>query len=225
MTPTNRTTATPMPTTPVHDGRHVPDTAFDERRTHRLVIRRFQGQDASTFAAYRSDPKVARYQSWDTPVTSAQAQAFIASVRAANPDTPGEWFQFALVEAATGRHVGDVAAGIDAQDPRLATIGVTLSTSAQGNGYASEAVAWLLDYLFLERQKHRVTADCDVRNDHVVALLERLHMRREAHHLQSAWWKHEWVDEYVYALLAHEWLRAVPRTDLADTSAPVEGRN
>jgi hypothetical protein len=31
-------------------------------------------------------------------------------------------------------------------------------------------------------------------------------MRREAHHLQSAWWKDEWVDEYVYALLSHEWL-------------------
>jgi aminoglycoside 6'-N-acetyltransferase len=31
-------------------------------------------------------------------------------------------------------------------------------------------------------------------------------MRREAHHVQSSWWKGEWVDEYVYALLAREWL-------------------
>jgi aminoglycoside 6'-N-acetyltransferase len=84
---------------------------------------------------------------------------------------------------------------------------VTLATSARGRGYASEAVAWLLDYLFSERGKHRVTADCDVRNDEVVALLDRLGMRREAHHLQSAWWKGEWVDEYVYAILADEWLK------------------
>jgi RimJ/RimL family protein N-acetyltransferase len=89
---------------------------------------------------------------------------------------------------------------------------VTLTTSAQGNGYASEAVAWLLDHLLLEREKHRVTVDCDVRNEHVVALLEGLRMRREAHHLQSAWWKDEWVDEYVDALLAHEW-RARRSTD------------
>jgi ABC-2 type transport system ATP-binding protein len=68
------------------------------------------------------------------------------------------------------------------------------------------AVAWLLDYLFLERKEHRVTADCDVRNDKAAALLDRLQMRREAHHLQSAWWKDEWVDECVYAVLAHEWL-------------------
>jgi aminoglycoside 6'-N-acetyltransferase len=203
MTTTSRTT---NPTTPVRDGLHSPDIAFEERMTERLVIRRFQAQDASTLAAYRSDPTVARYQSWDSPFTLAQAQAFIDSVGDTNPDTPGEWFQFALVEAATGVDVGDVAAGVDAQDPRLATIGVTLATSAQGRGYANEAVAWLLGYLFLEREKHRVTADCDVRNDHIVALLDRLQMRREAHHLQSASWKDEWVDEYVYALVAHEWV-------------------
>jgi aminoglycoside 6'-N-acetyltransferase len=205
MTPRSRTADATKPSA-VQDGRHTPDIAFDERGTDRLVIRRFQAQDASTLSTYRSDPTVARYQSWDSPFTLAQAQAFIDSFGATNPDTPGEWFQFALVEAATGTHIGDVAAGVDADDPRLVTIGVTLATSAQGNGYASEAVAWLLDYLFLERKKHRVTADCDVRNDHVVALLERLQMRREAHHLKSAWWKDEWVDEYVYALLTHEWL-------------------
>jgi aminoglycoside 6'-N-acetyltransferase len=210
MTPTNPTTSATTSAT-VQGSRHTRDLAFDERSTERLVIRRFRAEDASTLAAYRSDPAVARYQGWDTPVTHAQARSFIDSFRDTHPDTPGEWFQFAVVEAATGVHVGDVAAGIDAADPRLATIGVTLATSAQGRGYAGEAVAWLLHYLFLERKKHRVTADCDVRNDHVVALLERLQMRREAHHLQSAWWKDEWVDEYVYALLAQEWLEQQSR--------------
>jgi aminoglycoside 6'-N-acetyltransferase len=186
--------------------RQTSDSAFNERETDRLVIRRFRAEDASSFTAYRSDPAVARYQSWDVPFTDAQARSFIDGIDATNPDTAGEWFQFAVVEAETGVHVGDVAAGVDAEDPRLVTIGVTLATSAQGRGYAGEAVAWLLDYLFSERGKHRVTADCDVRNDEVVALLERLGMRREAHHLQSAWWKGEWVDEYIYAILADEWL-------------------
>ena len=190
----------------------TPDVAFREHRSDRLVIRRFRAEDAASLAAYRSEPATARYQSWDTPFSQEQARSFIASLEAANPDSPGEWFQFAVVEAATGMHVGDVAAFVDADDPRLATIGVTLSTSAQGRGYATEAVAWLLDYLFLDRQKHRVTADCDARNSAVVALLDRLGLRREAHHLQSAWWKGEWVDEYVYAVLAREWAeRQSPR--------------
>ena len=190
----------------VSRARHTPDVAFREHRSDRLVIRRFRVEDAASLAAYRSDPAIARYQSWDIPFSHAQARSFIESLEAANPDSPGEWFQFAVVEKATGAHIGDVAAAVDADDPRLATIGVTLAPSAQGRGYAGEAVAWLLDYLFLERQKHRVTADCDVRNSRVVALFDRLRMRREAHHLQSSWWKGEWVDEYVYALLAREWL-------------------
>jgi len=185
----------------------TPDIAFRERRTDRLVIRRFRAEDAATLAAYRSDPAVARYQGWDTPFPHEQARAFIESLETANPDTPGEWFQFAVVEAGTGVHIGDVAARADADDPRQATIGVTLATSAQGRGYASEAVTWLLDYLFRDRKKHRVTADCDARNSKVVALFDHLRMRCEAHHLQSGWWKGEWVDEYVYALLAREWLK------------------
>jgi aminoglycoside 6'-N-acetyltransferase len=190
----------------VSRARHTPDAAFREHRSDRLVIRRFRVEDAASLAAYRSDPAVARYQSWDIPFSHEQARSFIERLEPANPDSPGEWFQFAVVEKATGAHIGDVAAAVDADDPRLATIGVTLAPSAQGRGYAGEAVAWLLDYLFLERQKHRVTADCDVRNSRVVALFDRLRMRREAHHVQSSWWKGEWVDEYVYALLAREWL-------------------
>jgi RimJ/RimL family protein N-acetyltransferase len=199
-------TTTPRPdeSTPIMNPH--PDDAFAEHTTERLVIRRFRAEDAATLAAYRSDPAVARYQSWDIPLSHAQAQSFIETLETADPDTPGEWFQFALVEASTGVHIGDVAAGVDADDPRLATIGVTLATSAQGRGYAGEAVAWLLDYLFLERQKHRVSADCDARNSGVVALFDHLRMRREGHHLQSSWWKGEWVDEYVYAILSKEWL-------------------
>lgn len=72
------------------------------------MIRRFRTEDVSSFATYRSDPTGARYQSWDTPFSHAQARSFIDSFTATNPDTPGECFQFALIEAATGAHVGDV---------------------------------------------------------------------------------------------------------------------
>ena len=47
--------------------------------TERLVLRRFRSSDAETLAAYRSDPDVARYQSWTPPVTLDQARAIVAS--------------------------------------------------------------------------------------------------------------------------------------------------
>jgi aminoglycoside 6'-N-acetyltransferase len=79
--------------------------------------------------------------------------------------------------------------------------------------FATEAVTALPDYLFHTRGRHRVAADCDPRNLASVALLERVGMRREAHHRRSAWWKGEWTDEFRSAVPADEWTarRPAPR--------------
>lgn len=189
-----------------------PDTSFRELRTQRLVLRRFTPDDAPAFAAYRSDPEVARFQSWTAPFGLDQAHDFVAGLADAHPDTPGEWFQLAVSEQATGMLVGDVAAYVDDEDPRLARVGVTFARSAQGHGYATEALTALLDYLLVTRGKHRVSADCDARNTASSALLRRVGMRQEALHRRSAWWKGEWTDEEVYAVLAEEWPPTGTRT-------------
>lgn len=62
-----------------------------------------------------------------------------------------------------------------------------------------------MSLLFAEHGVHRIFAECDARNSRSDALLERVGMRREAHHRRSAWSKGEWTDEYVYAILAEEW--------------------
>lgn len=182
-----------------------PDRDFEELRTARLVVRRFRPADVPTFVAYRSDPEVARYQSWDVPFGEEEATQFVSGLSRDDPDTPGSWFQFAVAEATGGAHVGDVAAYVDPGDPRLARVGITLAADAQGRGVGTEALTALLGYLFDDRGKHRVSAECDARNVASAKLLERVGMRREAHHVRSSWWKGEWTDEYVYAVLADEW--------------------
>jgi aminoglycoside 6'-N-acetyltransferase len=176
-----------------------PDASFTELRTPRLVIRRFTLADAGAFSAYRSDPEVARYQSWDAPYDVEQAIAFISSL--ADPFTPGEWCQLAVT--AGGVLIGDVALYIDT-DPRLGRVGFTLARDAQGRGYATEAVRAVLDHAF-GQGVHRIAADCDTRNERSIRLLERVGMRREGHLRASGWWKGEWTDEYLYAVLAEEW--------------------
>lgn len=187
-----------------------PDTGFTELRTPRLVIRRFTVADAEAFAAYRSDPEVARYQGWDAPYRLDQAIAFISGLP--DPYTPGEWCQLAVT--VDGRLVGDVALYTDT-DPRLGRIGFTLGRDAQGHGYATEAVRAVLDYAFA-RGARRIVADCDTRNAGSIGLLERVGMRREGHLRASAWWKGEWTDEYLYAVLADEW----PTTRSAQSPGP-----
>ncbi|PJJ58799.1 GNAT family N-acetyltransferase [Hymenobacter chitinivorans] len=174
-------------------------------RTTRLQLRPFQAADLPAFAAYRADPTVARFQSWE-PYTAAQAEAFVASqAGAVIPAPPGTWVQIAIARADTDELLGDCALCLQADDPRQAEIGITLAPVHQGQGYATEALRALLGYCFRELHLHRVMAVTDCLNQGSVALLARAGMRQEAHFRQHVWFKGGWGDEYVYALLGSEW--------------------
>ena len=69
----------------------------------------------------------------------------------------------------------------------------------------------LVDFGFGELGLHRLTADCDPRNHASARVAEKLGMRREAHFVENAWLKDEWVDSLIYGLLDHEWKARRPR--------------
>jgi RimJ/RimL family protein N-acetyltransferase len=52
---------------------------------------------------------------------------------------------------------------------------------------------------------HRVVAQMDARNHASERLASRLGMRREAHFRSNEWFKGEWGDLVIYAILADEW--------------------
>jgi len=182
------------------------DAGFTRIESERFILRRFRDSDLASFVAYRNDPEVARYQSWDS-FDEREARAFIREMGSAQPGVPGEWFQFAVESKESGNLVGDCALQVDGQEPYRAEIGFTLAREHQGRGFASEAVSRLLDFAFEELGLHRIVAIADCRNEPSWALLERIGMRREGHFLDSVWFKGEWSDECLYAVLKDEWLR------------------
>jgi RimJ/RimL family protein N-acetyltransferase len=185
------------------------DEAFDRLLTSRLVIRRFAPADAVPFARYRSIPEVARYQSWSAPYPLEQAKAFVGWLEDAHPDDPGEWFQLAIATREDpDRLIGDCGFRARGDEPAIADVGFTLDPSAQGHGYATEAIAELLRYLFEDRGKHKVCADCDTRNDASWRLLERLGFQREGELRETYRDSGVWASEYLYGLLAIAWREA-----------------
>ena len=178
---------------------------FARIESERLILRRFEDSDVTPFVAYRKDPEVARYQSWD-PCDEQEAKAIIRETGAARVGVPGEWFGFAIESKEAGTLIGDCALRIDEHEPYRAEVGFTLAREYQGRGFASEAVAHVLDYAFGTLGLHRIIAIADCRNAPSVALLERLGMRREGHFVENVWFKGGWADEYLYAVLRHEWL-------------------
>src|SRR5690349_14551739 len=132
--------------------------------TQRLRLRPFRADDLEAFVGYRSDPAVARYQSWEPTYSMADAQAFLSSQRGLVFGRPGEWLQLAIVDRATETICGDCAVRVAADQPATAEIGVTLAQASQGSGLATEAVAALVAELFERLAMHRVVAEADDRN-------------------------------------------------------------
>jgi aminoglycoside 6'-N-acetyltransferase len=170
--------------------------------TERLVVRRFVTGDAPVFAAYRSDPDVARYQSWDAPVSTMDASRQVALFAAADENAPG-WFQYAVELRAGEVLIGDIGVGRH-ENGMQADLGFTLARPYQGHGYATEAVRCVLDRLFSNGIR-LVSAECDARNLASARLLERLGFRREGLRIEHTWIKGEWTDDLLFGLLARDW--------------------
>jgi RimJ/RimL family protein N-acetyltransferase len=175
--------------------------------TERLVLRLMEAGDAAAFAAYRSHPDVARYQSWDTGFSREDGERLVAVQADADFGEAGRWIQVAAVDRVTGALCGDCAVHVETSPPRTAEVGVTFATETQGRGLASEALGAVVTRLFEEHDIHRVHAEADDRNVAVHRLLERLGFRCEARLVEADFFKGDWCTMRTYAVLRREWPR------------------
>jgi len=173
------------------------DPDFVELTTERLRVRRFRSKDATIFAAYRADPEISRYQSWES-YSLRQAERFIEELADSSPGTPGEGFQFAVAAQNSDRLLGDVFLRVSAEGATRAELGFTFAREHQGRGYATEAVRAVIAYAFEHLNVHVAFAVPDARNASSIALLERLGMRRVS--TDRALFKGAWCDEHTYEL-------------------------
>ena len=178
--------------------------AAPEIATERLILAPLRRSDAQALFDYRSNPVVCRYQTW-VPRSLDETLSFIDSFLSIPFDTPGTWFQLGIRLRGSGMLVGDLGVHFPADVPRQAEIGFTVAPSHQRRGLGVEAVTGLLGHLFGPLRKHRVFASVDPRNEPSMALLRRVGMRQEAHHRESLWFKGEWADDVVFAVLETEW--------------------
>lgn len=173
--------------------------------TQRLLIRNFQDVDLEIFLNYRNDPFVAKYQSWSLPYSKEKAQTFIDEMKDIHAPKQGQWLQLAIESKESQILIGDVAFCIKDDDIRQATIGFTISSQFWNQGFATEALTALVDYLFEDINLHRIVADCDTENIGSWKTLEKLGFRREGHFIESLLIDGIYTSEYYYSLLQHEW--------------------
>jgi RimJ/RimL family protein N-acetyltransferase len=120
-------------------------------------------------------------------------------------DDEGQSLTLGVEERASGALVGDVVLFWRSREQRGGEVGYVFHPDYSGRGYATEAATEMVRLGFDKLDLHRIVGILDARNTGSARVLERLGMRREAHHVRNEFVKGEWCDEVIYAILAEEW--------------------
>ena len=173
--------------------------------TERLLLRPITPDDVDAMHAYQSRPDSVRYVPYE-PRTREQVAEVIASGRyaATMAEAPGH-AHMAVVLRSTGELIGDLVLMWHSEQHRAGEVGYIFNPAHAGHGYATEATRALVGLGFAQLGLHRIVARLDARNAASAAVARRLGMRQEAHLRESEWFKGEWTDELIFAVLASEW--------------------
>lgn len=174
--------------------------------TKRLHIKPVNIEDNKSMFKYRSDPETNKFLTF-APKSVDDISDLIHKT-AKEIDIPGTWFQFVIKELNSELVIGDIGVHFleSEKENKQVEIGYTLDKNFRGKGFASEALTEIINYLFKQLNKHRIIASIDPKNLDSVKLIERLGFRQEAYFKKSLFFRGEWVDDLVYAILAEEWV-------------------
>jgi RimJ/RimL family protein N-acetyltransferase len=177
--------------------------------TERLTLRLMTDADVDDVYSYQSREDVCRYLLFDPRTREDVAERVAKHAVATTLEKDGDYLQLALELPAAGgtpaRVIGDSYFTISSLANSKAEIGWTLHPDFAGRGYAAEAATAVLTIAFEKIRLHRVIAELDPRNGASVALCKRLGMREEGTFVKDLWFKGDWADTGMFAILREEW--------------------
>ncbi len=172
--------------------------------TERLVLREFVEGDWAALHAFESLEVVNRYEVYDAHTETASRE-YVAKAIASAAESPPSVVELAITLRGDDTLIGRIGMKRSGHELGIGEIWYGVAPEHQQRGIATEAARAFFGHAFTDLGMHRLFGDCDPRNIASARLMERLGMRREAHHVQNLWAKGEWCDSLIYAVLASEW--------------------
>ncbi|HHF3067902.1 TPA: GNAT family N-acetyltransferase [Vibrio diabolicus] len=176
-----------------------------EIETKRLIIRDMTPNDEDAFVAMSQDAKYQRFydeSDCDPNKYRELTRLFIAQAS----EKPRKSYQLAVERKVSGEFVGTVCLRLE--DNQQASMGCAFSRVSQGNKLSHEAALALADFGFSELGVHRIYAETISKNLPAIKLCKSLGMRQEAHFREHRFFKGQWWDTVVLAVLRAEWGKA-----------------
>ena len=173
--------------------------------TKRLLLRPTTLDDLDAVYALHSRDDVTRDLPWHSRSRDEVRNVLEERARMTDLRKNDDTLVLAIVLRETGALVGELYLMLRRAEHRQGEIGYILHPDYHGHGYATEAARTALRLQFEHFGMHRVEAVCVSRNEPSWRVMERLGMRREAHFHENEFFKGEWTDDLIYAMLAREW--------------------
>ena len=168
--------------------------------TNRLILRQMTVNDADeVFENWTNSEFVAKYLTW-APHSSIQVTKEYLKFEEVSRE---EGWGIVLKE--TNHLIGNIAVIEDKQKSNTKTIGYVLGEAFWNQGYMSEALTEVIDFLFKATQVNRIEAEHDVENPGSGKVMKNSGMTFEGVLRQAGWNNQGIVDVAVYSILRSEW--------------------
>lgn len=180
--------------------------AFPKLETTRLLLDQITQADAETVLSIFSDSEVTRY--YDLTFTELyEAQQLIEDDAQRFIDDRN--LRWGVRDKSDNRLLG--GCGVNRFEPsnHVAVIGYEFAKQHWGQGYAGEAVAKVIEYLFMNQCNHtvnRIEAYTMIGNRGSEVVLERLGFQCEGLLRQHGYWQGGYHDLKLYSLLRNDYV-------------------
>ena len=170
--------------------------------TKRLILRDMKFEDENAFVAISQDAKYQRFYDESDCEPNKYRELTKLFIEQAN-ENPRKSYQLAIEHRMTGQFIGTICLRLEKDSQ--ASVGAGLSREYQGRGVIQEAAQALIQYGFSYLGIHRVYAETISQNGAAIRLCQILGMKKEAHFRENRYFKNQWWDTVVLAILREEW--------------------
>ncbi len=164
----------------------------------RIKLLPFDSTDRDLFIENSMCPKMMEHV-YDPLSYSEAEEAFAIKSRpwVAEGDS---WLSLGITALSTGDKLGNIGLKVVNHQAKIAEVGFMIKPTAQGQGFAAEALALLIAYAHSELKLNKLVATCSVNNVGSYRLLEKVGFIREGCLQHNAIINNKYIDDYVYGL-------------------------
>lgn len=146
-------------------------------------------------------PETDEYNTLGIPANTDETKQVIAGWLHEYRTQPIGAYAFIIQHLHTRRFIGVIGLRLGKPKYRIGEVWYKLHVSEWGKGYATEAVARIIEFGFVDLLLHRIEAGCAVENKASVRVLEKAGMKREGMRRKILPLKTGWADNYIYGIL------------------------